>query len=84
MGGGPVSGVAFRESLAVCAVLGQVRAAREFVERVLGAGHPCTGDAVLLVSELVTNSVRHSGSALPGGRVTVTVSVMTGGGAAAV
>ena len=29
--------------------------------------------AVLLASELVTNSVRHSGSAVPGGRVTVTV-----------
>jgi anti-sigma regulatory factor (Ser/Thr protein kinase) len=28
---------------------------------------------VLLLSELVTNSVRHSGSGLPGQRVTVTV-----------
>lgn len=35
--------------------------------------------AVLLVSELVTNSVRHSGSAVPGGQVTVTVVTGEGG-----
>ena len=29
--------------------------------------------ALLLASELVTNSVRHGGSAVPGGTVTVTV-----------
>ena len=35
--------------------------------------------AVLLASELVTNSVRHSGSAVPGGRVTVSVAAGQGG-----
>jgi two-component sensor histidine kinase len=75
-----VSGVAVRESLTVAAVPAQVRAARAFVENVLGPGHPFAGDTALLVSELVTNSVRHSGSAVPGGRVTVTVAVMAGGG----
>jgi anti-sigma regulatory factor (Ser/Thr protein kinase) len=34
---------------------------------------------VLLASELVTNSVRHSGSAIPGGLVTVAVTVGEGG-----
>lgn len=75
-----MSGVAVRESLTVPALPAQVRAARAFVREALGAGHPCAGDAVLLVSELVTNSVRHSSSAVPGGRVTVTVMVTAGGG----
>ena len=48
--------------------------ARAVVARVLGAGHPGLDVAVLLVSELVTNSVLHSGSAVAGGQVTVTVS----------
>jgi hypothetical protein len=74
-----VSGVAVRESLTVPALPAQVRAARAFVQEALGPGHPCAGDAVLLVSELVTNSVRHSGSAVAGGRVTVTVMVTAGG-----
>ena len=42
--------------------------ARAFVGGVLGAGHPCVDVAVLLVSELVTNSVLHSGPAVAGGR----------------
>jgi putative transposase len=41
---------------------------------VLGAAHPCLDVAVLLTSELVTNSVRYSGWAVPGGQVAVTVS----------
>jgi anti-sigma regulatory factor (Ser/Thr protein kinase) len=45
-----------------------------FVGGVLGVGHPCVDVAVLLVSELVTNSVLHGGSAMAGGQVTVTVS----------
>jgi anti-sigma regulatory factor (Ser/Thr protein kinase) len=49
--------------------------ARAVVARVLGAGYPGQDAAVLLVSELVTNSVLHSGSAAAaGGQVTVTVS----------
>jgi anti-sigma regulatory factor (Ser/Thr protein kinase) len=55
------------------AVPEQVRAAREFVGLVLGSSHRCAEDALLLVSELVTNSLVHSGSAVPGGEVTVTV-----------
>ena len=35
--------------------------------------HPCTDEAVLLCSELVTNAVLHSDSGQPGGAVTVVV-----------
>jgi anti-sigma regulatory factor (Ser/Thr protein kinase) len=38
----------------------QVRAARSFVAELLGAGHPCRDDAVLLTSELAGNVVRHA------------------------
>ncbi len=41
--------------------------------RLLGPSHPCEAVAVLLASELASNSVRHSGSAVPGETVTVTV-----------
>ena len=41
--------------------------------RLLGPGHPCGETAVLLVSELFGNSVRHSGSGDPGETVTVAV-----------
>jgi anti-sigma regulatory factor (Ser/Thr protein kinase) len=51
----------------------QVRVARTFVAGVLGPSHGHADVAVLLASELVTNSVRHSGSAVPGGLITVTV-----------
>ncbi|MEO3812774.1 ATP-binding protein [Sphaerisporangium sp. B11E5] len=47
-----------------------VKAAREFVRRRLGDGHPALDDVTLLVSELVTNSVLHSRSR-GGGRVAV-------------
>lgn len=46
---------------------------------VLGESHPCNDLAVLLASELVTNSVRYSGSAVPGGLVTVAVTAGGGG-----
>lgn len=61
------------ESMTIPAVAGQVREARAFVARVLGPAHPHVSLALLLCSELVTNSVLHSGSAVPGGVVTVTV-----------
>jgi anti-sigma regulatory factor (Ser/Thr protein kinase) len=51
----------------------QVSAAREFVSRTLGAGHPAAEAAVLLTSELVTNSVLHSASGGDGGKVTIVV-----------
>lgn len=50
--------------------------ARRLTRELLGAGHPATDTAMLLVSELVTNSVTHSRSGLPGG--TVTVALCTG------
>jgi len=42
---------------------------------VLGSGHPGAERATLLTSELVTNSVNHSDSRLPGGTVAVTLRV---------
>ena len=56
----------------------RARVARTFVGAVLGPGHPCEDAAVLLVSELFGNSVRHSGSGVPG--ETITVSVRAGDG----
>jgi anti-sigma regulatory factor (Ser/Thr protein kinase) len=50
----------------------QVRHARAFIGELLGSWHPCTGTAVLLASELVTNSVRHSGSRQFGQTITIT------------
>jgi anti-sigma regulatory factor (Ser/Thr protein kinase) len=49
------------------------------VARLLGPSHPCEAVAVLLSSELATNSVRHSGSAVPGETVTVTVAARDAG-----
>jgi anti-sigma regulatory factor (Ser/Thr protein kinase) len=46
-------------------------AARQIARQVLGDGNPATETAMLLVSELVTNSVMHSKSGEPGGSVTV-------------
>jgi anti-sigma regulatory factor (Ser/Thr protein kinase) len=68
-----MSEAAVPESVTIPAVPEQVRVARAFVAGVLGESHPHAGVALLLASELVTNSVRHSGSAVPGGLVTVTV-----------
>jgi anti-sigma regulatory factor (Ser/Thr protein kinase) len=50
-----------------------VRTARNLIATTLGDGHPCAADGILLASELVTNSVRHSDSKRPGGSVTITV-----------
>jgi anti-sigma regulatory factor (Ser/Thr protein kinase) len=62
-----------RQSVTIPSVPEQVRAARDFVARILGKSHAHVDLALLLASELVTNSVRHDGSAVPGGTVTVTV-----------
>jgi serine/threonine-protein kinase RsbW len=48
-----------------------VRAARQLARELLGVEHPAIETTMLLISELVTNSVRHSRSGEPGGRVTV-------------
>ncbi|MEV7971079.1 ATP-binding protein [Sphaerisporangium sp. NPDC088356] len=50
----------------------QVGTARAFVRKLL-AGDPLLDAALLVVSELVSNSVQHSRSSLPGGTVTVYV-----------
>ena len=50
----------------------QVRKARQFVARTL-CDDECADEALLLTSEVVTNSVVHSRSRLPGGTVTVVV-----------
>ncbi|MEV5409748.1 ATP-binding protein [Thermopolyspora sp. NPDC052614] len=56
-----------------------VAKARRYVRVLLAnIAHPRTDDAVLLVSELVANAVRHSDSALPGGQVTVAVACCSG------
>jgi anti-sigma regulatory factor (Ser/Thr protein kinase) len=57
----------------------QVRVVRAFVAGVLGQYHPHADVALLLASELMTNSVRHGGSAVPGGLVTVTVAACSKG-----
>jgi anti-sigma regulatory factor (Ser/Thr protein kinase) len=67
------SGTAVRADLSIPGRRDQVHAARVFTSKTLGGDHPCTPVAVLLASELVTNSVLHSDSRLPGGRITVTV-----------
>ncbi|RJL34503.1 ATP-binding protein [Bailinhaonella thermotolerans] len=41
----------------------QIRAVRRFVADALGPGHPRAADAILLVSEIATNAVRHTSSA---------------------
>jgi hypothetical protein len=67
------------KSVTIAAVPREVRLARAFVAGVLGQSHPNAAVAVLLDRELVTNSVRHSGSAVLGGLVTVTVAACDGG-----
>jgi len=73
-----MTGLAVRETVTLAGRPERVRVARQFVGAVLGPGHPCGDAAVLLVSELYGNSVKHSGSGAPG--ETVTVAVMTGAG----
>ncbi|HUY44098.1 MAG TPA: ATP-binding protein [Streptosporangiaceae bacterium] len=51
----------------------RVAVARAFAAALLGRQHPEGETAVLLLSELVTNSICHSGSRLPGQTITVTV-----------
>lgn len=62
-----------RRSLTVPGLPSQAAAARQFVAGALGAGSPHAETAVLLVSELVTNSMVHSASGASGGMITITV-----------
>jgi anti-sigma regulatory factor (Ser/Thr protein kinase) len=47
--------------------------ARQLTRQLLGDDHPVADTAMLLMSELVTNSVMHSRSRRPGGTVTIAV-----------
>jgi anti-sigma regulatory factor (Ser/Thr protein kinase) len=47
--------------------------ARRLTRQLLGDRHPAADTAMLLMSELVTNSVMHSQSRRPGGSVTIAV-----------
>ncbi|MFI0356297.1 ATP-binding protein [Actinomadura sp. 9N407] len=51
----------------------QIRGARRFVAEMLGDGHPCRADAMLLASETGTNAITHSFSGRPGGSFLLTV-----------
>ena len=73
-----MTGATVRESVRVAGRGERARVVRAFVGAVLGPGHPCGDDAVLLASELFGNSVRHSSSGLPGETVTVTVTACAG------
>jgi len=54
-------------------------AARAFVARTLGNNYACSDTAILLTSELVTNSLQHSRSRRDGGTITVTLIAIPGG-----
>jgi anti-sigma regulatory factor (Ser/Thr protein kinase) len=73
-----MTGATVRESVKVAGLAERTRIVRSFVGAVLGPGHPCGDDAVLLVSELFANSLQHSGSGVPGETVTVTVTSRVG------
>ena len=71
--GAVMSQAADSQSVTIPAVPEQVRAARAFVSGALEESCAYVEVALLLAGELVTNSVEHSGSAVAGGVVTVTV-----------
>jgi anti-sigma regulatory factor (Ser/Thr protein kinase) len=73
-----MTGATVRESVEVAGLVERAKVVRAFVGAVLGPGHPCEDDAVLLASELFGNSLRHSSSGLPGETVTVTVAARAG------
>jgi anti-sigma regulatory factor (Ser/Thr protein kinase) len=69
---------AIQESVTIAGRAERARVAREFVTGVLGRGHPSGDAAALLVTELFSNSIRHSGSGAPGEVVTVAVTAGDG------
>jgi anti-sigma regulatory factor (Ser/Thr protein kinase) len=77
-GGALMTGATVRESVKVAGLVERARVVRSFVGAVLGPGHPCGDDAMLLASELFANSLQHSGSGVPGETVTVTVTARAG------
>jgi hypothetical protein len=73
--GARMAGAVVRERATFAGRADQVREARAFVGRLLGPSHPCADVAVLLASEMVTNSVLHGDWAGPGEAVMFTVVV---------
>jgi anti-sigma regulatory factor (Ser/Thr protein kinase) len=73
-----MAGREIRESVTVAGRAERARVARAFTAGVLGPGHPCGDDAALLVSELFSNSIRHSGSGAEGETVTIAVRAADG------
>ena len=67
--------VAERESVTVAGAGGAGPGGPGVHDRVPGPEHPCGDDAALLVSELVSNSIRHGGPGVSGGTVTAVVRV---------
>jgi anti-sigma regulatory factor (Ser/Thr protein kinase) len=68
-----MAGRTVRVSATLAGLAERARVARSFVKGVLGPGHPCEDVATLLVGELFSNSLRHSGSGAPGETVMVAV-----------
>ncbi|GAA3155829.1 hypothetical protein GCM10010466_53450 [Planomonospora alba] len=66
-----------RSTVTLRGVPESVAVARRRVRELLGEAHPACDDVTLLVSEVVTNSVVHSGSG-GGGQVAMTVAVGAG------
>jgi anti-sigma regulatory factor (Ser/Thr protein kinase) len=76
--GALMAGRAVLETVTLAGRAERARVARSFVEGVLGPGHPSGDVAALLVGELFSNSLRHSGSGAPGETVTVAVKTANG------
>jgi anti-sigma regulatory factor (Ser/Thr protein kinase) len=66
-------------SLTIAGKPEHLRAVRAFVARSLGDERACADTAVLLTSELVTNSLQHSQSRRHGGSITVSLIAVLGG-----
>ena len=73
------SGATLLGSLTIPGRPEHVAEARRFTARTLGNSCGCADIAVLLTSELVTNSVQHSDSSRGGGTITVTLIAIPGG-----
>jgi anti-sigma regulatory factor (Ser/Thr protein kinase) len=74
-----MAGAAVLGSLTIPGRPEHVREARTFVAKALGELHPNLDNAILLTSELVTNSVMHSSSRGHGGTITLVIMESTGG-----
>ena len=73
------AGTVLLASLTIPGQLDHLHAARAFVARTLGDDCACADTAVLLTSELVSNSLQHSNSRRDGGTITITMIDIPGG-----